>query len=119
MSKDPISGRQAVNGFLLPAFLFYPELLYDYSYVKNNPINYIDPFGLQAVPIPIPPIPIPQPIREGGSQYEECVRACDEGYRADSDICASLPCPEERAKCYAEAMKAYAACLRTCAALLR
>ncbi|MFG6448909.1 RHS repeat-associated core domain-containing protein [Roseateles sp. BYS180W] len=51
-----------------------------YSYVENNPLSYVDPDGLQAIPMPPPPIPgIPapgtpsprpvDPTEPGGRQY--------------------------------------------------
>jgi len=32
-----------------------------YSYVGNNPLYWIDPFGLEAMPVPAGPIPLPIP----------------------------------------------------------
>ncbi len=62
--------------FLQPDPIGYPDSLNIYAYCLNNPINWIDPYGLTpfgVIPIPYPfhppifiPIPIPLPPPTGG-----------------------------------------------------
>lgn len=50
LQEDPVGGAGGINL---------------YEYVGNNPVNVIDPFGLQVIPIRVPP-PVPIPVLPPG-----------------------------------------------------
>ncbi|MFO0768360.1 MAG: RHS repeat-associated core domain-containing protein [Nitrospiraceae bacterium] len=109
-----------------------------YSFVDNDPVNFTDPLGLQAIPAPIPGPPVPFPIPPiaipGSPQNQQAVKAtaeafrqfqdaisqslrkcgteeeCDKQYEKDLKECRSLPSPAARSRCYASANNRYGAC---------
>jgi RHS repeat-associated protein len=92
-----------------------------FAYVQNQPINKIDPLGLQNVPELPPIIPLPRlpklpfpPTSPKKPPPEECPKEeddrCEIQAQADEAICRRLSDPGARARCFASANERYGAC---------
>jgi RHS repeat-associated protein len=66
-----------------------------YSYVRNSPLNWVDPLGLQAIPVPMPrPVPMPPGPTPGtdqaADQLRDFVEGTAEGFRQVIDFWISF-----------------------------
>lgn len=68
---DPTSGR-----FLSEDLITFDGGIDFYEYVRNHPLNFVDPFGLASKQGPRPspvPNPIPNSIARDHAAYEDCI----------------------------------------------
>ena len=112
-----------------------------YAYILNNPVNEVDPLGLQIVAPPPPVVVNPvvptfvcfylgtsflceatgihewlagKLIRCFQSNRDRCIERCHEEEAAGEDECRKKPTPREKALCWQQLYEKTSNCIRDC-----